>query len=78
MSELKIFSFDVPVSGRETFSVIASSYEEALEKMQKDDFYVKPETCDIEWDFGLGQDSDEHLHKCFIMSDFEEPTNDQS
>ena len=27
----KIYNFDVPVSGRETFSVIASSYEEALE-----------------------------------------------
>ena len=74
----KIYSFDVPVSGRETFSVIASSYEEALEKMRKEDYETSPQVEDIEWDFGLGHDSDEYLSKCFTLSDFEEPVNDQS
>lgn len=34
----KIYNFDVPVSGRETFSVIASNYEEALEKINKEEY----------------------------------------
>ena len=73
----KIYNFDVPVSGRETFSVIASSYEDALEKMRKEDYETSPQVEDIEWDFGLGCDSDEYLPKCLTLSDFEEPTNDQ-
>ena len=34
----KIYHFDVPVSGRETFSVRASSYEEAITKINNGDF----------------------------------------
>lgn len=72
----KIYNFNVPVSGRETFSVVASSYEEALEKLNKEEYETNPQLEDIEWDFGLGCDSDEYLPKCFTLSDFEEPAND--
>ena len=72
----KIYNFDVPVSGRETFSVIASNYEEALEKINKEEYETNPQLEDIEWDFGLGRDADEYLPKCFTLSNLEEPTND--
>lgn len=72
----KIYNFDVPVSGRETFSVIASSYEEALEKIRNDEYECAPEVSDIEWDFGLGQDGDEYLTKAYTTEDYVEPAND--
>ncbi|MEC8123695.1 MAG: hypothetical protein VX125_07560 [Pseudomonadota bacterium] len=74
----KIYNFDVPVSGRETFSVIASSYEEALEKIYKEQYYIPPETGEIEWDFGLGQDAENHLPGCFVVSDLEKIDHDNS
>ncbi|MFW2011586.1 hypothetical protein [Acinetobacter bereziniae] len=74
----KIYSFDVPVSGRETFSVIASSYEEALEKIYQGQYHIQPEVGEIEWDFGLGQDSENHLPECFVVSDLEENDYDNS
>ena len=72
----KIYNFDVPVSGRETFSVIASNYEEALEKINKEEYETNPQLEDIEWDFGLGRDAGEYLPKCFTLSNLEEPAND--
>lgn len=72
----KIYNFDVPVSGRETFSVVASSYEEALEKIYKEEYETAPETSDIDWDFGLGQSADEYLPKAYTLQDIEEPSND--
>lgn len=63
----KIYHFDVPVSGRETFSVRASSYEEALEKIRNEQYEIPPETIEIEWDFGLGQDADYHLPDCYTL-----------
>ena len=68
----KIYHFDVPVSGRETFSVRASSYEEALEKIRNEDYEIPPETTEIEWDFGLGQDSEHHLPDCYILEKIKE------
>ena len=38
----KIYNFDVPLSGRETFSVRASSYEEALEKIRNEEYEIPP------------------------------------
>lgn len=63
----KIYHFDVPVSGRETFSVRASSYEEALEKIRNEEYEIPPETIEIEWDFGLGQKTDYHLPDCYTL-----------
>ena len=74
----KIYNFDVPVSGRETFSVVASSYEEALEKINNEDYYTHPETSEIEWDFGLGQDGTQYLKAAYVMQDFKEPANDSN
>ena len=67
----KIYHFDVPVSGRETFSIVASSYEEALEKINNEDYYIAPETENIEWDFE-NRNIDEVLPKCFTLEDLEE------
>jgi hypothetical protein len=75
MSE-KIFNFNVPVSGRETFSVVASSYEEALEKINRDDYYIRPEVSDIEWDFGLCQEASQYLPRCYTIEKIQEPTHD--
>ena len=72
----KIYNFDVPVSGRETFSVVASSSEEALEKMQKEEYEVSPELQEIEWDFGLGRSADEYLPGSYTLQDFKEQSND--
>jgi hypothetical protein len=74
----KIYNFDVPVSGRESFSVVASSYEEALEKINNDQYYIQPEVTEVEWDFGLGQDQEHHLPKCYVLSEFEENDYDNS
>lgn len=71
----KIYNFDVPVSGRETFSVVASSYEEALEKINNEDYYVDPEIEDIDWDFE-NRSADEVLPQCYTTEDYEEPIND--
>ena len=68
----KIYNFDVPVSGRETFCVRASSYEEALEKIRNDDYEISPETIEIEWDFGLGQDTNQHLPDCYTIEKIKE------
>jgi hypothetical protein len=73
----KIYNFDVPVSGRETFSVIASSYEEAVEKINKGQYYLEPETSDIEWDFE-NQSVDEVLPQCYTLQEFEENDHDNS
>lgn len=74
MSE-KIFNFTVPVSGQESFSVVASSYEEALEKINNEDYYVKPELEDIDWDFG-DRESREVLPKCYTTEDIGESNHD--
>ena len=63
----KIYNFDVPVSGRETFSVRASSYEEALEKIRNEEYEIPPEVSEIDWDFGLGHDADQHLQDCYTL-----------
>lgn len=63
----KVYHFDVPVSGRETFSVRASSYEEALEKIRNEEYEIPPETIEIEWDFGLSQKADHHLPNCYTL-----------
>lgn len=71
----KIYNFDVPVSGRETFSVVASSYEEALEKINNEEYYIEPETEDIEWDFEHRR-PEEVLPRCYTTEKYEEQSND--
>lgn len=68
----KIYHFDVPVSGRETFSVRASNYKEALEKIRNEEYEIPPETIEIEWDFGLGQKADYHLPDCYTLEEIKE------
>ena len=72
----KIYHFDVPVSGRETFSVRASSYEEAITKINNEDFEVEPETIDIGWDFGLGRSAEEYLPGSYTLQSIEDEAND--
>ena len=72
----KIYNFDVPVSGRETFSVRASSYEEAITKINNEDFEVEPETIDVEWDFGLGHSAEEYLPGAYTLQLIEDEAND--
>ena len=72
----KIYHFDVPVSGRETFSVRASSYEEAITKINNVDFEVGPETIDIEWDFGLGHSAEEYLPGAYTLQLIEDEASD--
>lgn len=67
----KIYNFSVPVCGEEHFSVVASSYEEAVEKIHREDYYSEPKIDDIDWDFGF-RSVDEELPKCYTISDYEE------
>lgn len=71
----KIFNFTIPVSGQESFSVVASSYKEALEKIENEDYYMQPELEDVDWDFG-DRESCEVLPKCYTTEDYVEPAND--
>lgn len=73
----KIYNYDVPVSGRETFSVIAASYEEAVEKINNGQYYLEPETSDIEWDFEH-RSADEVLPQCYTLQEFKEKDHDNS
>ena len=65
----KIYNFTVPVSGYEHFSVKADSYEEALKKIDNEDYYMKPTLDDIDWDFGLGRCAEEYLPKAYTISE---------
>lgn len=69
MNKHQIYNFAVPVSGQEFFSVIASSYEEALGKIRLAEYHEKSKLQDVDWDFGLGQSSEEHLPKCYTLSE---------
>ena len=66
----KVFTFVVPIKGQEMFSVIAENYEEAIDKINKEDYYLEPELDDINWDFGF-RGSDEELPNCYTVEDFE-------
>lgn len=67
----KIFNFSVPVKGYEHFSVIADSYEEAVEKINNEEYYIKPSLDDLDWDFGF-RDSEEELPKCYTVQEIDE------
>lgn len=64
----KIFNFTVPVSGYEHFSVEADTYEEAVEKIYKEDYSVSPTLDDIDWDFGF-REVGEELMKCYTVKE---------
>ena len=68
-----IYNFAVPVQCEEHFSVIAESYEEALDKISNNNYHVEPSLENIEWDFGF-RDSEEELSSCYTL---EEWTNEQ-
>lgn len=66
----KIYNFSVPICGEEYFSVIASSYEEAVEKINREEYYVEPTLDDIDWDFGF-RSVGEELPKCYTVEDYD-------
>ena len=69
---MKTYDFCVPVSGQEMFPVEANSWEEALEKVYKENYSIEPTLDDINWDFGLGSyDTEAHLKSCCIVSEGE-------
>ena len=67
----KVYNFTVPVSGTENFSVVADSYEEALEKINNSEYYLEPEVDDIDWDFGFRTPREE-LPNCYTVLEFED------
>lgn len=67
----KVFNFNVPVSGFETFSVVADSYEDALEKIENSEYCCEPSLDDIGWDFGF-RDISEELPECYSISKYNE------
>jgi len=71
MSKKMIYNFTVPVRGEELFSVIAESYEEALDKINNADYYIEPSLEDIDWDFGF-RGSEEELPKCYTLEEYDE------
>lgn len=71
MSKKMIYNFAVPVQGEEHFSVIAKSYEEALEKISNSDYHVEPSLENIDWDFGF-RDSEEELPRCYTLEECDE------
>lgn len=70
MSKKMIYNFTVPVVGQEHFSVVAESYEEALNKINNSDFYDEPTLDDIDWDFGF-REPGEVLPKCYTLEEYE-------
>ena len=71
MSKKMIYNFTVPVSGEESFSVVAESYEEALDKISSEDYFVEPSLENVEWDFGFGEVS-EQLPRCYTLEKYED------
>lgn len=71
MSNKMIYNFTVPVQGEKHFSVIAESYEEALEKISNGDYHVEPSLENIDWDFGF-RDSEEELPRCYTLEECDE------
>lgn len=71
MSKKMIYNFTVPVRGEELFSVVAESYEEALDKINNSDYYIEPSLDDIDWDFGF-RSSEEELPKCYTLEEYDE------
>lgn len=67
----KIYNFSVPVKGYEHFSVIADSYEEALEKIKKCEYEYEPTLEDIDWDFGF-RSAEEELPSCYTTQEIDE------
>lgn len=71
MSKKMIYNFTVPVRGEEIFSVVAESYEEALDKISNEDYFIEPSLDDIDWDFGF-RDSKEELPRCYTLEEYDE------
>lgn len=71
MSKKMIYNFTVPVRGEEIFSVVAESYEEALDKINNEDYYIEPSLEDIERDFGF-RDAEDELSRCYTLEEYDE------
>lgn len=64
----KIYNFSIPVSGYEDFSIKAESFEEALDKINNNDYHIEPVLNDVDWDFGLGQTAADYLPSAYTIS----------
>lgn len=71
MSKKMIYNFTVPVRGEEHFSVVAESYEEALDKINNEDYFIEPSLEDVDWDFGF-RGCEEELPSCYTLEDYDE------
>lgn len=76
MSKKMIYNFTVPVRGFEHFSVVAESYEEALDKIHSGDYFIEPSPDDIDWDFGF-RAYEEELPKCYTLEECDERSSEQ-
>ena len=71
MSKKMIYNFTVPVCGVENFSVVAESYDEALDKVNSGDYFFEPSLDDIHWDFGF-RESWEEVPRCYTLEEYDE------
>lgn len=71
MSKKMIYNFTVPVRGEEIFSVVAESYDEALDKINNEDYFIEPFLDDVDWDFGF-RDAEEVLPKCYTKQEYKD------
>ena len=71
MSKKMIYNFTVPVRGEEHFSVVAESYEEAVDKINNEDYFIEPSLDDLDWDFGF-RGCEEELPRCYTLEKYED------
>lgn len=57
------WDFSIPVSGYENFSIVAKTFEEAIQKMLRDEYSVPPTFDDIDFDLGFNSDGLQDLEK---------------
>lgn len=65
MSEEQFYAWDfsVPVSGYEKFSIIAKTFDEAIQKMLREEYSVSPTFDDIDFDLGFNSNGLQGLEK---------------
>lgn len=59
----KLYWFNVPVRGEETFAVEAENEDDAINQISEGNYARESELQDIEWDFEC-RDPDWYLRKC--------------
>lgn len=72
MSDLNLYEFSVPVRGTEEFSVMASSFEEAMEKVSRGEYFDEPVLEDVDWDTMAAFGGSSEYMKCYCVVDGKE------